>query len=66
MKDSEELKVMSVAEQVEQLEQMRAAGLVDDAWYHRARTQLVRRYRNTRRQRATTVEIDLRQGQLAR
>ena len=48
---------MSVVQQVEELERMRASGLVDDAWYHRARTQLVRRYRAERQITADTLDI---------
>lgn len=57
---------MDIAEQVEQLERMRASGMVDDAWYHRARAQLVRRYRESRRVNARTVEINLDDDQLVR
>lgn len=57
---------MDIVEQVEQLERMRASGLVDDAWYHRARAQLVRRYRVARRRNATTLEIRLDQDELVR
>lgn len=54
---------MSISEQVEELERLRAAGRLADDWYHRAKAQLVRRYRAERAStRATRATLEIRLG----